>query len=56
MARTKYYDPEKQEWVYADKSFSAPGGTPENTYTKEEIDAMFGSYITDIDTLVGGDA
>ena len=27
-----------------------------DTYTKTEIDAMFGSYITDIDTLVGGDA
>lgn len=25
-------------------------------YTKSEIDAMFGSYITDIDALVGGDA
>ena len=26
MARIKHYDPEKQEWVYADKAFSAPGG------------------------------
>lgn len=26
-----------------------------DVYTKAEIDAMFGSYITDIDTLVGGD-
>lgn len=28
----------------------------DNVYTKAEIDAMFGSYITDINTLVGGDA
>lgn len=27
-----------------------------DTYTKTEIDAIMGSYITDIDTLVGGDA
>lgn len=27
-----------------------------DVYSKTEIDAMFGSYITDIDTLVGGDA
>ena len=27
-----------------------------NTYTKAEIDAVLGSYITDIDTLVGGDS
>ena len=26
-----------------------------DVYTKAEIDAMFGNYITDIDTLVGGD-
>ena len=28
----------------------------DNVYTKSEIDAMFGAYITDIDTLVGGDS
>lgn len=28
----------------------------ENTYTKAEIEAALGVYITDIDTLVGGDA
>lgn len=27
-----------------------------DTYTKTEIDDMFGSYITDIDALVGGDS
>jgi hypothetical protein len=27
-----------------------------DTYTKAEINAIIGSYITDIDTLVGGDA
>lgn len=27
----------------------------EDIYTKTEIDAIMGSYITDIDTLVGGD-
>lgn len=27
-----------------------------DSYTKAEIDAIMGSYITDIDTLVGGDA
>ena len=57
MARIKHYDPEKQEWVYADKAFTPPGGgEPVDTYTKAEIDAIMGSYITDIDTLVGGDA
>ena len=30
-------------------------GTSVDTYTKTEIDAMFGSYISDIDTLVGGE-
>ena len=57
MARIKHYDPEKQEWVYSDKAFTPPsGGEPVDTYTKAEIDAIMGSYITDIDTLVGGDA
>lgn len=28
----------------------------DNVYTKAEVDAMFGAYITDIDTLVGGDS
>jgi hypothetical protein len=28
----------------------------DNVYTKAEIDAMFGAYITDINTLVGGDS
>jgi hypothetical protein len=27
----------------------------EDTYTKAELDAALGSYITDIDTLIGGD-
>lgn len=27
-----------------------------DTYTKGEIDAIMGSYITDIDTLIGGEA
>lgn len=27
-----------------------------DTYTKNEIDAIMGSYITDIDTLIGGDS
>jgi hypothetical protein len=26
-----------------------------NTYTREEIDAALGAYITDIDTLIGGE-
>jgi hypothetical protein len=26
------------------------------SYSKDEIDAMIGSYINDIDTLIGGDA
>lgn len=56
MARIKHYDPEKQEWVYSDKAFASSGGEPVDTYTKTEIDAIMGSYITDIDTLVGGDA
>ena len=27
-----------------------------DSYTKEQIDAMFGSYVTDIDTLIGGES
>ncbi len=30
--------------------------TKDSVYTKTEIDAIMGSYITDIDNLVGGDA
>lgn len=30
--------------------------TDESSYTKTEIDAALGAYITDIDTLIGGDA
>lgn len=37
-----WYDPDDEE--------------SEEVYTKDEIDAMFGAYVTDIDTLLGGDA
>lgn len=40
-------------WIDTDDS-SHSGGS--ETYTREEIDAALGSYITDIDTLIGGDA
>lgn len=30
--------------------------TADDTYTKEQIEAALGAYITDIDTLIGGDA
>jgi hypothetical protein len=26
-----------------------------NTYTRSEIDAALGAYITDVDVLIGGD-
>ena len=29
------------------------GSAPQNVYTKEEIDAALGSYITEIDALIG---
>lgn len=37
-------------------ALTAPLVEVPDTYTKTEINAMFGSYITDINTLVGGDA
>ena len=33
-----------------------PNAEEINIYTAEEIDAMFGSYVTDIAFLIGGDA
>lgn len=33
-----------------------PNGETYDYYTKEEIDAIMGSYITDIDALLGGEA
>ncbi len=42
-----------ESWVYLAKQ----GETDlSGYYTKAQIDTMFGSYITDIDTLLGGDA
>lgn len=34
--------------------FNTGGGSIDNVYTKDEIDAMFGRYVEDIDELIGG--
>lgn len=39
-----------------DESESGSGADLSNYYNKSEIDAIMGSYINDIDTLLGGDA
>lgn len=40
--------------TYIIQNGSGGGSTPGNTYSKSEIDQMFGSYVTDIASLIGG--
>lgn len=46
---------EGEFWYNPDEEPDAPGGAFD-TYTKAEIDAIMGNYITDINNLVGGGA
>ena len=45
--------PDGSLWVDLDADSSV---SPDEVYTKSEIDAIMGSYINDIDNLIGGDA
>ena len=40
--------------AWNDLGYARSGGEAVNTYTKEEIDAMFGDYVEEVDSLIGG--
>ena len=44
------------DWLIDDATKAGFIKNKPNIYTKEEIDAMFGSYVNDIANLIGGEA
>lgn len=50
------YDADTKQWSWVDTEGVSHDFEGPAVYTASEIDSMFGSYITDVAALVGGDA
>ena len=47
--------PKDPNVLWVDTTDNSDDGFQDVSYTKQEIDAIMGSYVTDIDNLLGGD-